>query len=237
MQIVSFSSIKGGAGKTTSLMVIASALVERNLRVGLIEADDNGPLGTWREYGLDFDAWDDNLCIIYEVSGPEDLQSAIETAEQEGVDILLVDTRGGGSEFNDIIMLNSDFVVIPTGLSVMEMDEALQGLDFALETLRSSKKPIKAAILANRVSPDKRMPAAHREALELLKSIPVFTTNLKRRQAFEDIKATGLLGLYLKKLEAAPGRQMQLPLIRAILDEGMAVADELLEELHEKEAA
>lgn len=237
MQIVCFSSIKGGAGKTTSLMVIASALVDRNLRVGLVEADDNGPLGAWREYGLDFEAWDDDLCTIYEVNGPEDLEPAFEAAEKEGVDVLLVDTRGGGSEFNDTIMLNSDLVVIPTGLSVMEIDEALQGLDFALATLQSSVKPITAAILANRVSPEKRMPAAHREALDLLKELPVFSNHLKRRQVFEDIKATGLLGLYLKKLEALPGRKMQVPTIRAYLDEGKAVADELLEELQREKAA
>ncbi len=231
MQTVCFSSIKGGAGKTTSLMVIASALVERGIRVGILETDDNQPLGTWREYALDFDTWDDTLCRIYLVSGPDDLEKAFEEAEEEEVQILLVDTRGGGSEFNDMIMLNSDMVVIPTGLSVMEMDEALQGLDFALETLRSSNRPIPASILANRVSSEKRMPATHKEALELLGQVPVFTSYIKNRQVFQDIKATGMLGLYLKKLEASKGRQMMVEPIRAYLDEGNAVANELLEEL------
>lgn len=237
MKIVCFSSIKGGAGKTTSLMVIASALVDRGIHVGLLEADDNEPLGAWREYGLDFEAWDDALCTIYTVSGAADLEKAFDSAERDGVKILLIDTRGGGSEFNDTIMLNSDMVVIPTGLSVMEMDEALQGLDFALSTLSGSKKPIPAAILANRVSSEKKMPAAHREAIELLKELPVFETHIKNRQVFQDIKATGLLGLYLKKLEASKGRQMMVPTIRAYLDEGNAVADELLEELKNAETA
>lgn len=237
MQIVSFTSLKGGAGKTTSLMVVASALVEKNLRVGLVEADDNGPLGTWREYGLDFEAWNDENCAIYVADGPEALRETFSRAEKEGIDILLVDTRGGGSDFNDIIMLNSDLVVIPTSLGVMEMDEALQGLDFALQTLKTSTKPIPAAILANRVSSAKKMPAAHREAIDLLKGLPCFSSTIKKRQAFEDIKATGLLGLYLKKLEAAPNQRLQTLAIREYLEEGRAVADELLEQLQPVEAA
>lgn len=237
MQIVCFSSIKGGAGKTTSLMIIASAVVDQGMCVGLLETDDNEPLAAWREYALEFETWDDALCKVYAVKEAEDLQKAFEAAERDGVELLMIDTRGGGSEFNDTIMLNSDLVIIPTGLSIMEMDEALLGLDFALETLKGAKRPVIAAILANRVSSEKRMPVAHREALDLLKEVPCFVAHLKNRQVFQDIKGIGLLGAYLEKLEGSSVRQMMTANIRAYLGEGQAVADEMLNQLQPAEVA
>ena len=51
MPVISFVSPKGGVGKTTSLMVLASGLIANNLSVHIIDADPNYPLMHWQEEG------------------------------------------------------------------------------------------------------------------------------------------------------------------------------------------
>ena len=51
MKLIAFTSFKGGSGKSTTLMAVASILAERGMKVACFEADDNEPLATWRGYG------------------------------------------------------------------------------------------------------------------------------------------------------------------------------------------
>jgi cellulose biosynthesis protein BcsQ len=48
VKIISFVNFKGGAGKTSALSVVASALLARGHKVALFESDENAPLGAWR---------------------------------------------------------------------------------------------------------------------------------------------------------------------------------------------
>ena len=45
---------------------------------------------------------------------------AVDHATADGCEIGLIDTRGGGSDLNQAILLNADVTVIPTSLSAME---------------------------------------------------------------------------------------------------------------------
>jgi chromosome partitioning protein len=47
MPVIAFSSPKGGAGKTTAAMVLATVLAERGATVTVIDADPNKNVAEW----------------------------------------------------------------------------------------------------------------------------------------------------------------------------------------------
>lgn len=63
MPIVSFANPKGGAGKTTSALLLASELAARGARVAIIDADPEKWISQWG--GLP--GKPDNIAIIGEV--------------------------------------------------------------------------------------------------------------------------------------------------------------------------
>lgn len=57
MQVITIVQTKGGSGKTTSAMLIASAALEAGRKVTLIDGDVNAQLGRWRD-SFELAAWD-----------------------------------------------------------------------------------------------------------------------------------------------------------------------------------
>ena len=127
--VITFMSFKSGVGKTTALMTVASTLLERGHKIACFEADDNRPLSAWRENGIEHGTWDAQ-CAIYPALSIDLLSQSYEIAERDGVEFGLIDTRGGGSDLNQSILINSDLTIIPTGLSPLEVEDTLETLQY-----------------------------------------------------------------------------------------------------------
>lgn len=124
MQMISFVSFKGGAGKSTALMSIASTLIERGKRIALLDADDNKPLQGWRKYADDLYTWD-SRCEVTDIRDFDAFEEAHRDISARNFDYVLVDTRGGGSDFNQSIFANSNLIIVPTALSIIELTKRL----------------------------------------------------------------------------------------------------------------
>lgn len=235
MQTISFTAFKGGSGKTTALMAVASSLVERGMRVALMEADDNEPLKVWRQYALDLETWDDR-CKVYPAADLDQLERAYEQAEGDRMEVVLVDTRGGGSDLNQAIMMNSNLIVIPTGLSVMEIDEALSSLEYAANFMKSVEIEVPIGFLINRI-PTSTLAAGDRESLAVLGELPVFECRLPERRVYKDFKGVGLLHPYHRKLVGMPGKRISATHTKVALMEAEALTNELLGAMAAREAA
>ena len=235
MRTISFTAFKGGSGKTTALMAMASSLVERGQRVALIEGDDNEPLRVWRQYGLDLGTWDDR-CQVYPATDLDRLDSAYERAEADRMDVALIDTRGGGSDLNQAIMMNSNLIVIPTGLSVMEIDEALSSLEYAANFMKSVQIEVPIGFLINR-TPTNTLASGDREGLAVLGELPVFDCRLPERRIYKDFKGIGLLYPYHRMLMDMPGKRISATHTKVALMEVDLLTEELLGAMTLEEAA
>lgn len=63
MKLVTFTSFKGGAGKSTALMAAVPGLLASGKRLALLEADENDTLALWRSNARDSGTWDEAVTI------------------------------------------------------------------------------------------------------------------------------------------------------------------------------
>jgi chromosome partitioning protein len=120
MQVITIVQTKGGSGKTTTAMLLASAALAAGRRVSLIDGDVNAQLGRWRDSfelasweSVKKPAWPEALAILSPPESVEGLLSLLESEEARGVDLIVIDTRPGTHTDTEDLCLVSDLVLIP----------------------------------------------------------------------------------------------------------------------------
>jgi len=120
MQVITIVQTKGGSGKTTTAMLLASAALAAGRRVSLIDGDVNAQLGRWRDSfelasweSVKKPAWPEALAILSPPESVEGLLSLLESEEARGVDLVVIDTRPGTHTDTEDLCLVSDLVLIP----------------------------------------------------------------------------------------------------------------------------
>lgn len=226
MKLVAFTSFKGGSGKSTTLMAVASILAEKGVKIACFEADDNEPLSAWQEYGRQINTWDDN-CRIFGALDVDQFGASYEEAEAAGCEIGLIDTRGGGSDLNQAVLMNATMVIIPTGLSVIEVDEALETLKYVVEFMKAMKIDRPVGISVNRV-PTGKLSKSEEDSLGLLREMPTLEARLPARRIYSEMKSLGHLHLYHKALLETPSKRIAAGHTQVALTETRTFTDELM---------
>ena len=88
MQTIALIAQKGGTGKTTMALSLAVAAVQDGRTVAVIDLDPQASAGNWADRRAMKDA-----PAVVSAHVPR-LQSVIDTARQNGVDLLIIDTPG-----------------------------------------------------------------------------------------------------------------------------------------------
>ena len=108
MAVITYASVKGGAGKTTSAIITATTLC-RNHKVVIIDADPAHRVMNWAEKG--------DLPVRLEVvasRGEKHIHDEIDAAKKRA-DYVLIDLEGAATRLNAFAMGESDLVIIPMG--------------------------------------------------------------------------------------------------------------------------
>ena len=134
VKIISFINFKGGAGKTTALSVVASALLARGRRVALFESDENAPLGSWRANARRAGTWDET-CEIFPAGDLAVFERSAGAAEKAGFEFALVDTHGGGSELNSTVVASSTLAIVPTAITSYDVTASVTTVEFIVDLL------------------------------------------------------------------------------------------------------
>src|SRR5690606_5956581 len=117
-KVISFISRKGGTGKTTNAIHLATTLHHAGHRVLLIETDANFTLSTLRKMEL-FKTKSDST--PFEIKGSDDdvVAEDIETLKtKRELDYILVDSAGKTTDESiRKLCLQSDLVIVPTSLT------------------------------------------------------------------------------------------------------------------------
>src|SRR5438445_13816560 len=117
MPTIAFIQPNGGAGKSTSALLLAAELA-KGARVIVIDADPNAPIAKWASRGEGAS----NLEIIQ--AGKEDsIFDLIEEAEKKAT-FVIVDTEGVANLQAAYTISASDFVIIPSQGSALDQDNA-----------------------------------------------------------------------------------------------------------------
>lgn len=169
-KIISFISRKGGTGKTTNAINLATTLSQLGKRVLLIETDANYTLNTLRKMELFKTTEDKNG---FEILGSQDNLVADELAnikETRKEDIIIVDSAGKTTdEGMKKLCLVSDMVIVPTSLTQNDLLVTYQTVT-DLAPARQLNQRLKILVLPNRIHSATNMSTV-RESLKNLDAV------------------------------------------------------------------
>lgn len=151
-KIISFISRKGGTGKTTSAINLATILFNLGHSLVLIETDTNYTLSTLRK--MELFKTKANEEAIFPILGSDDekaLEDIQKLLESSKPDFIIVDSAGKTTtEAIKKLCLLSDVVIIPTSLSQNDMLVTYQTIE-DLKPAKSLKDSLKILVLPNRI--------------------------------------------------------------------------------------
>ena len=184
MPTIVFVSPKGGAGKTTSALVLASQLA-RSALVTVIDADPNRPIATWAK-GPNTPA---NLRVVADAD-EENIMERIEDAAA-ATPFVVVDLEGTASKIVVMAVSQADFVIVPTQGSQLDAEQAGR----AFRVIQQQEKIVRrtqpsytlpyAVLLTRTNSAIRTRTLSHIQRGLVDSGIPVFDTELNEREAFK----------------------------------------------------
>jgi chromosome partitioning protein len=186
MPTISFASSKGGAGKSTSAVLLATELAMRGASVTIIDADPNQPVMRWSKKP----GKPKTLTVIGGVT-EETLMDTIDNAARKTA-FVIVDLEGTASVMVAHAMTRSDLVIIPTKGSELDGVEAAKVIQFIGRQDRAYSRKIPFAVLFTQTNPAVRPRTLKSlEADMLNQQIPVLAAALHERDAYRAIFSFG----------------------------------------------
>jgi chromosome partitioning protein len=150
-KVISFISRKGGTGKTTNAIHLATTLHHSARRVMLVETDANFTLNTLRKMEL-FKS--DSRDALFEIRGSEDHRVADEIVtlqQNRKTEFIIVDSAGKTTDEGiKKLCLVSDVVVVPTSLTQNDLLVTYQTVT-DLAPARELNSKLKIVVLPNRI--------------------------------------------------------------------------------------
>jgi chromosome partitioning protein len=186
MPTIVFASPKGGAGKSTSAVLLATELAERGASVTAIDADPNKPVSRWASRP----GKPPGLHVIADVTE----QSIIDEIEQsaQSTAFVIVDLEGTASMMVGYAMSRADLVIIPTQGSPLDAVEAVKAIRLVRAQEKAFRRPIPLAVLLTRTSAAIRPRTLSTiEAEFTTQQVRMFKTQIHEREAYRAMFAFG----------------------------------------------
>lgn len=185
MPTIVFANPKGGAGKSTSALILATQLALKGGEVTIIDADPNKFVHDWAKLGKP-----ENITVV-EATSEETIFDEIEEAAKKTA-FVIVDLEGTASLMNALAMSAADLVIIPTQASMADSKQAGRAVKLLKTQEKSTGRTIPFAILYTRTNP-----AIRTRNLALIQdqfqkhNILAFRTHLHEREAFKALQTYG----------------------------------------------
>ena len=201
MPTIVFASPKGGVGKSTSAVLLATELAERGATVTAVDADPNKPVSRWATRP----GKPDKLTVVADVT-EELIIDEIERAAQKSA-FVIVDLEGTASMMVGYALSRADLVIIPSQGSQLDAAEAVKAIRLVRAQEKAFRRSIPFAILLTRTSAAIRPRSLQSIEAEFIHhKVRVLEVQLHERDAYRAVFAFGgtLSGLDPKEVTNIP---------------------------------
>ena len=186
MPTIVFASPKGGAGKSTSAVILATEFAREGASVTILDADPNRPVSHW----ADRSGCPQSLAVMADISEGSVID-AIEEAARKST-FVIVDLEGTASMTVAYAISRADLVIVPTQGSQLDAAEAAKAIKLIRQQERAFARQIPYAVLFTRTSSAIRPRTLQHIRKEFFAhQVPAFDTQMHEREAFRAIFSFG----------------------------------------------
>lgn len=171
MPVIAVSNPKGGAGKSTTTLLLATYLAQSGASVCVLDADPNQPILDWKTKGK-------TKSPIHVVGGVKET-NLMEVLESQTQQFVFIDLEGTASVLVSRSIALADFVIIPVQASAVDVRQAGK----AIRAVRDEEK------VAQRSNPARRIPFM---VLMTRTPAPGAPVSSVQRQLEAEIEAAGI---------------------------------------------
>jgi chromosome partitioning protein len=140
MPIIAVSNPKGGVGKSTVTLLMATYLAEQGASVCVLDADPNQPIYDWKTQG--------ETKTTLDVVGGIKESTLMDVLDGLSHQFIFIDLEGTASVMVSRSIAMSDFVIVPLQASAVDVRQAAK----AIRAVRDEEK------VAQRSNPNRRIP-------------------------------------------------------------------------------
>ena len=179
-------SSKGGAGKTTTALIIAGEIASAGREVILIDADPNQPLVAW----ADRPGKPDNIQVVID----ESVETIVDTISEARThaNFVLVDLEGTATDRIGFAITQSDLVLIPAQGSMLDATEAAKSIKLIRQMSRVVNREIPYAVFFTKQSAAIREKTFRNIETQFASAgVPVLKCQLIDRAAYRSIFSFG----------------------------------------------
>jgi chromosome partitioning protein len=220
MPVIVFANPKGGAGKSTSAVVLSTELALKGAGVVILDADPNKPVTLWAK----LPGCPPSIKVIAEISEAtiiDEIDRASETTQ-----FVIVDLEGTASVNVSYAISRADLVIIPIQGSQLDAAQGTRAIKLVKQQEKAFRRSIPFAIMFTRTSSAiKPRTLLHIQEEFRKHDIRAFQTQLHEREAFRALFSFG------GTLEALDRRQVSN--LDAAIANARAYAREVVEMLRE----
>ncbi|MBT9373218.1 ParA family protein [Rhizobium sp. CSW-27] len=141
MPVVVVASSKGGAGKSTTAVLLGTELAHKGVPVTMLDCDPNRSLSIWADLGT----LPENVRALNDVSE----SSIVKTIKQYDVDgaVVIVDLEGVASRMVSRAISQADLVLIPMRATTLDAKIGAQSLKLIAEEEEAINRKIAHAVV------------------------------------------------------------------------------------------
>jgi chromosome partitioning protein len=183
MPVISLASPKGGCGKSTTALVLATTLAKQGASVSLLDCDPNQPLVSWAKGGSS------SLVMVIGSIAESQILPVVD-AERGGRQFVIIDLEGAATRLQSRAIMRSDLVLVPVAPTALDAAQAARAVALVREEEQAIGRAIPVRISFNRTSSAIPTRAEKQIVQELaVAGVPVLKTHLNMRAAFAGLFA------------------------------------------------
>ncbi|RIA46398.1 chromosome partitioning protein [Hephaestia caeni] len=181
MPVITIAQSKGGAGKTTLALALASEFEALGGTVFMLDADRQNSLLNWHRDRISGGRGGDTRITVEDASQlrDSDIGGAIAQA-RESAQLVLVDSEGTSNFKTAYAAMDSDFVVIPTRSSRLDLERTVETSDMLEKMCRG----VPYRVLITQTGQVARSKAEWEIDRQISNALPTFDAQMHMLDAF-----------------------------------------------------
>lgn len=225
MPVIAVSNPKGGAGKSTTTLVLATYLAQQGASVSVLDADPNQPILDWKEQGS-------SQSPLKVVGGVKE-SNLMEVLDGQKQQFVFIDLEGTASVLVSRSIALADFVIIPVQASAVDVRQASKAIRAVRDEERVAQRSnqnrrIPYKVLMTRTPAPGAPVSSVQQQLEseiTSAGIPRFRTSLAERLAYK--------AMFVERLTLPELHKYRVGNLEAAYENAHQLAEELITTLTE----